>query len=88
MAAFNTIITRTGCVEEMKLRLSSNATWTIPVADTEVAALELATEKFNADALRSEWEIATDTVEAYEIHGKNGIIGWDIEADGWPLDRD
>lgn len=88
MAAFNTIITRTGCVEEMTLRLSGNLTRTVPTADNEVTALELATEKFNDDALRSGWEIALDTVEAYEIHGENGIIGWDIEADGWPIFRD
>lgn len=87
MAGFNTIIAREGCTEEMALRFS-DPTWTGPVAETEEIARELAAEKFENDALRSDWEFAPESVEAFEITGKDGIIGWDIEADGWPMDRD
>lgn len=87
MAGFNTIIARTGCVEEMALRFSES-TWSRPVADDEIVARELAAEKFENDALRSEWEFAPETVEAFEIWSEEDIIGWDIEADGRPLDRD
>lgn len=87
MAAFNTIIAREGAVEEMKLRFS-DSTWSRPTVATEAEARELAAEKFDTDAMRSEWEVAPDSIEIFEIHGKDGIIGWDIEADGWPLDRD
>jgi hypothetical protein len=87
MAAFNTIIARDESVEEMKLRFSED-TWTRPTASTEAEARELAAEKFEADAMRSDWEIAPNSIEAFEITGKDGVIGWDIEADGWPAERD
>lgn len=84
MAAFRTIVARDGFVEEMKLRLL-DSTWSGPVADTEIVALELAGEKFEADALRSDWEVAADTIEAYEMFDESGVIGWKILADGFPL---
>jgi hypothetical protein len=87
MAAFNTIIARDGSVEEMKLRFSES-TWDRPVAISEAAARELATEKFESDARRSDWEVAPDSIEVFEIDGKDGVIGWDIEADGWQMTRD
>jgi hypothetical protein len=87
MAAFNTIIARDDAVEEMKLRFSED-TWSRPVAATEDEARELAAEKFETDAMRSDWEVAPDSIEIFEIEGKDGVIGWDIEADGWPMDRD
>lgn len=87
MAAFNTIIARDGSVEEMKLRFS-DSTWSRPVAATEAEARELAADKFDSDAMRSDWEVAPDSIAVFEIEGKDGVIGWDIEADGWPMDRD
>lgn len=87
MPAFNTIIARDGSVEEMKLRFSEE-TWSRPVAATEAEARELAAEKFENDAMRSEWEVASDSIEIFEIDGKDGVIGWDIEADGWQMARD
>lgn len=87
MAAFNTIIARDGSVEEMKLRFSESA-WNRPVAVTEDEARELASDKFDRDSIQSDWEVAPGSIEVFEIEGKDGVIGWDIEADGWPVVRD
>ena len=70
MAGFNTIIAREGCTEEMALRFSESK-WDRPVVTTEADARELAGEKFESDAMRSEWEVAPDSIAVFEIDGKD-----------------
>jgi hypothetical protein len=87
MAAFNTIVARTGFVDEMRIHLN-NKNWNGLDADNQADAIQAANEKFEDDATRSDWEVSPESTDAYEIFEGENLIGWDIDAGGWPIDND
>lgn len=94
MAAFRTIVARTGFVDQMIARfettscVSPTGQWVDLVAEDEAYAITEATEKFQNDAHMSDWEVMPDSTEVWEVTGTDGetVIGWKANADGWPQD--
>lgn len=90
MAAFNTIVARTGFADQIKARLNDDS-WSGPEAENEAGAIEAATEQFEQSASMSGWELAPESVSAYEmyevydeLYEGDEVVGWDVDGDGWP----
>lgn len=102
MAAFRTIISRTGFTDQMVAHFSftigSSVTpiigiggkWLGLIAEDAEHAITEANEKFDNDALMSDWVFISDSTEAWEITDTDGetVIGWSMTADGWPEDNE
>lgn len=84
MAAFNTIVARTGFAEQIKARLKDDS-WSGPEAEDAAGAIEVTTEQFEQSASMSGWELAPESVSAYEMYEGDEVVGWDVDGDGWPL---
>lgn len=88
MAAFCTIVARTGFVEELEEALNHNISFSTDpharlVAEEEAQALEIALEQFKNDAHMTDWYVNPDDIDAYEKTNSDGeIIGWSIYAGG------
>lgn len=83
MAAFNTIVARTGFTEQIKARLNDDS-WSGPEASNAAEAIEAATERFEQSAASSGWDLAPESVSAYEMYEGDELVGWDVDGDGWP----
>lgn len=95
MAAHRTIVARTGCVDELIHYLGGsngligvNGQWLGPVADDADTAIIAANEKFENDSIYTDYVLAPESTEAWEITDHTGeiVIGWSMTADGWPAD--
>lgn len=95
MAAYRTIVARTGFVDAMIEDLAGNSTFVSPdgqwrglVAEDEASAIEVANEKFIDDSRYIDYTLAEDSTEAWEIMGNENfiVIGWSMTANGWPTE--
>lgn len=95
MAAFRTIVARTGCTEQMIAHLAPavgfvgvDGQWIGKIAEDEAAAVIAANEKFWDDAICTDWVVSPNSTDVWEITGDDHetVIGWSADAGGWPFD--
>lgn len=82
---FFATVARTGNVEEVKSRYSSDPSHEVLEAATEEDAIRIATAKFEVEAAAHNVRVKIGDLWANEIWSETDIIGWDVDTTSLPL---